>query len=229
MLGMLLLLAACSLVGGVATVGTAWAFAYWTVVDDDDWPERATFHLWSDDSGTHAAMVGHHRGLEIVAGTYEVEYERELTEYVRSFAPHVPIVEFAPTGQLEWAASEGCDHLAVQTPFSVGCGWPVPCLRYELCWDPNRGTVAIGGLAMPERRKSRTQVTGWVLPTTPIWRGMLINWACFTGMALFCCVALRCLVVGARLARGRCPRCGYVIRVVPGGCPECGWRREVAS
>jgi hypothetical protein len=37
---------------------------------------------------------------------------------------------------------------------------------------------------------------------------------------------VRSYIVTQRLARGRCPGCGYDLRATPGRCPECGWRSE---
>lgn len=70
-----------------------------------------------------------------------------------------------------------------------------------------------------------------VIPTTPIWSGIIANTAVFT-VALYLLSFMPGVVFRRfRVKRGHCPRCRYDLRDTGGesaGCPECGWNRQPA-
>lgn len=73
-----------------------------------------------------------------------------------------------------------------------------------------------------------------VLPTRPIWRGLLPD-AIFYGAAGWIVLWImtrprRFLVEVSRLKRGHCVSCGYDLGYdFLRGCPECGWRRDART
>ena len=71
------------------------------------------------------------------------------------------------------------------------------------------------------------------VPRTPIWPGLLADWAIASGawLVLFALVygtrgLMRERAARRRRARGRCPDCGYDLKgAFDDGCSECGWGR----
>lgn len=60
------------------------------------------------------------------------------------------------------------------------------------------------------------------LPTIPIWRGMVLNVACYGVAWWFLFAAIGLVRRVRRRRRGGCPKCGYPVADLK-RCPECGW------
>jgi len=109
-------------------------------------------------------------------------------------------------------------------------GWPLPALwsvsdysetysrlNGALVFDLPPGPVIAGG---QEQRQL-------VLPYLPVWRGLLVDTALFSGIWAVFLMLTPAERRRRRLARGLCPRCGYdLCGSIDGGCPECGWGRS---
>src|SRR5690606_11822416 len=112
-------------------------------------------------------------------------------------------------------------------------GWPRLALRHSFFGEELRVSASRSGLPVTADwapRGSFAKATGFIfLPREPR-PGLLLN-TIFYGLLW----ALLLLAPGAirrriRRARGRCPRCGYLLRGQPApGCPECGHGREAAG
>jgi len=104
-------------------------------------------------------------------------------------------------------------------------GWPCRCLRVFVI--PNRDGVhrLVGGAALktsgPDNLLGFSK-QGEILPTLPIWKGLLAN-ALFFGMILYLVPTIyRSARSRWRRSRGLCQSCGYVLSDVMRICPECG-------
>ncbi|HYD01782.1 MAG TPA: hypothetical protein VEB22_11200 [Phycisphaerales bacterium] len=70
-----------------------------------------------------------------------------------------------------------------------------------------------------------------VLPTTPLWPGLIANTAIF-GAAFYLLAGVPGALLRMRRVAGCCPRCRYDLRPIGGekaGCPECGWNRSTPA
>ena len=68
-----------------------------------------------------------------------------------------------------------------------------------------------------------------VIPTTPMWPGLIADSLLF-GLAFYALSFVPlALLRRFRTCRGRCPKCGYNLAGQPSpGCPECGWNRDTS-
>jgi hypothetical protein len=86
----------------------------------------------------------------------------------------------------------------------------------RLCWGVQWGSAPDRNFEDFRRRA--------ILPLLPLWSGLIIDSAIFAAAILGVNVASRRTVSMLRLARGRCPCCGYNLSGLTGTCPECGKR-----
>lgn len=127
-------------------------------------------------------------------------------------------------------------------------GWPYPALASRL--ERNAQTAAMGRprpawtivdgreipIEDPQRRMLAT-ITGQidVMPTRPIWGGLLLNSVLFALPVWLGCLLIAAIIAFGprrwwRKKRGCCPRCAYDLRHdFATGCPECGWNRAAAA
>jgi hypothetical protein len=107
-------------------------------------------------------------------------------------------------------------------------GWPLRALWCSLdaaaidAGNPARPVV--GGFRLSRNGVSSADFRA--LPLMPIWRGLLVDTAFFTGAWAAAIPAFRLARAGLRRFRHRCPRCAYVLGTAfDSGCPECGWNK----
>jgi hypothetical protein len=87
--------------------------------------------------------------------------------------------------------------------------------------------VLTGRLSTPIKPQLVTLVE---IGPIPIWRGVAIDTAFYSGLAFVLWCAPRVIRWQRRRARGQCPACGYDLSGLPQGssplpCPECGAKR----
>ncbi len=104
-------------------------------------------------------------------------------------------------------------------------GWPMLAFW---AWRDSKWTTpgtSAGGFFLEEGLFSEP----WrVLPYTPIWRGFIADTVVYAGVWAGPLLVPLLLRRRVRLARSRCPDCGYDLAATGGpvcGCPECGWNR----
>lgn len=115
--------------------------------------------------------------------------------------------------------TEGAEELAM--------GWPFHAFR---CWreatvvTPTGKPEIRGGISIDDY--TRTPATGPVtwraLAYVPIWPGFALDVSIYTALWLVLVLGSAGLVRLVRLARSRCPACGYHLPDATHGCPECG-------
>ena len=117
-----------------------------------------------------------------------------------------------------------------QVPRWTGLSSPTPAFADEMVKRESR-IVDGYGWPMIALRADRADVTSVVIPSRPVWGGLLIDAAL---LAIVLAIArwlltrpIRFVTEGARARRGCCIRCGYDLQFdLKQGCPDCGWRRR---
>lgn len=107
----------------------------------------------------------------------------------------------------------------------TGGGWPFISLWHLSVIEryPFRANPVLdleGGVELQKR-------SGKILylPLRPAWSGLLLNVAFYGTIWLLFSVGFARIKSFVRSRRGRCTRCGYILKEVSTGCPECGFGR----
>ena len=129
-------------------------------------------------------------------GTGEDLGEYPATEAIYPFA-HVPPL-------LSWGGRSACER------GSVSCGWPARCLAADWYSLSDSSWSVRGGLLRDEQSfLPAFGVRQRLLPLTPMWIGLVIDWAFWMAVFAAFFTAIRWSVEQSRCKRGLCRRCAY--------------------
>lgn len=174
------------------------------------------------------------RTIDAGAVKWQAQYNPRLTGGLQNWAesrrPYARLLEPKWTDYLDMRT------LAYECRFIEARGWPFPCLwggfEVQVPRDGSPVDFIMHRAVLWERESDpRADTPRTIIPLAPIWSGLAMNTAVYA-LTWF---ALLLLMLGPmrllrahRLARGRCPRCGYLLRGVA-MCPECGTDVEAAK
>lgn len=229
--------------GVISSVLTAWA-AVW----------------WSDLSGAPTTTCFLHAPPGVNSGVQEIEFRRttalavcDYTVVYWSRRRGGPEYGVKPEAfeTWPWSRAEVASELLpgaawpqrlVQSPAygwrtcsGQAAGWPVVCLLWVTTTNPGDGQGSRGRLEVQgvQPRSPYFAGTTVVLPTSPVWAGLLVCtlvhgavWGLAGVAVMRAWHAFR-----RRLTAGRCPRCRYSLEGLPPGapCPECGTMVSTSS
>jgi hypothetical protein len=232
-------LAACAVIGGVATVAMAWGLAALLEARGQNTPTPAC--------PTRLGSVWLNKSLCFGGARYSfgVRFEADLdvvptilryamVEDLRDAAEQLRLQGSGP----RWRSLKLLDRGTLGVPQGVHeeRGWPFLALCCEWLDDgPTRADplafsgefkAANGGLELARKGPARTEPTLRALPLWPLFPGFALDTAFYAAIALALWSAPPAIRRRVRLARGHCPACGYDLKGAPskGGatCPECG-------
>lgn len=101
------------------------------------------------------------------------------------------------------------------TMTTVAFGWPMRSLSFAANFADD---------GPPYRSRAiwyHTPAREWALPTTAIWRGLIVNAVLYAGVIWLLFFGVSCWRRHRRTRRGRCAACGYDVGPLE-RCPECG-------
>jgi hypothetical protein len=214
------LVVACGL-GVLSTVGVAWGFAVWSKWDD---PRIGLAVLAPRGSGISSVSVSQVWQTATLFRT--VSTVGNFTEGPVN-PPTFRDVEVLDEGDVDtgWGAARRAivdRDDAEMVVMEEARGWPWLCL-YLWRDYPNKRS---GGAFLRIRGDDIWGSDATVLPSMPIWRGVVLNTGLYGVVWAAPLFAWPALVGLNRRRRGRCPKCSYELRGdLAAGCPECGWRR----
>ena len=147
-----------------------------------------------------------------------------------------------PTRVPSYVSRQSPDSVSLDGNFYLHArGWPLRSLACKIqlvrtraqstplgWWSPP--TVMTEAAIFLQDRAEPVPKIDWlerhVLPLRPLWFGLLVNSSLYSLLWLLLFVGVAFARQVCRKRVGRCPACGYELRMCKApGCPECGWRR----
>lgn len=202
----------------VMVIVAAWLIAA-TVDFDQDTYEGGWFVHRGDESEVVVTLT---RWNQVGS----VFYELSVFANAQARSDARSLASFAPSwGKLAEPPCSDSDRRLVEAR-----GWPLVCLWCEYSRAPpsqpgGRRYAVQGGIPLPLEPAPRgydDSLLPRVLPTRPLWGGLLVNVITYSTMiATLVWLTAHCRRT-LRRRWGRCPVCNYDVRGTTGLCPECG-------
>ena len=230
--------------GAAASIGVAWASAFW--IDVATHPlDAADVRTLGVDETVEALWVAAPGSTQVYVRVGSDSIKRHLLDDESAAATFPPMFHVAssPTRPFDqtddlWkyrSVRLACENLRTGPGVYAEVyllrherGWPLRCLASESVPRPAGGWRMSGrlqGISLkPWTAKRRDFASDQrVLPLRPMWPGFVLNtliFGCAMWMLMMMCVLIRSAI---RRRRGRCGACGYDLRGSDDGlCPECG-------
>jgi hypothetical protein len=222
------------ILGAVICIAVAWGLALRTTLHVNTGaasfrgyctsllPDGSRWTILADGGPGVRLVLSYVEGASVHDSLSE-EIQRRLNDGVRRYA--------APSWIGTAQRQPESEH-ETTTVCAVATGWPCPSAVavLEVVRQPRGGGRSEGfelaprsGIVIGPQRSGRLPQT--VLPTQPIWPGMIINTVFYAVLVLAMMLGFSSARRSIRRRHSRCVRCGYRLTVSQGVCPECGQSR----